>query len=115
MHDKVEKILNQALPKFGISPSIKGYHYICKAVKIVLDNPEITISFSKQVYPEMANTFNVSAMSIERSIRNAIHNGYIHCDMAFAHSIFQNTLHSYSDIPTNTLFIVTLAQWIKFQ
>lgn len=115
MHNSVEKKLSQALLKFGISPSIKGYHYISEAVRLVLNSQEITISFSKRLYPEIAALFNVTAMSVERSIRNAIHTGYVHCDVEFAHSVFQNTLHSYSDIPTNTIFIITLAQWIKYQ
>lgn len=115
MNNEVEKILVTALPRLGISPNIKGYHYICKAVEIFIDSHESRISFSKRLYPEIAGYFNVTSPSIERAIRNAIHNGYVHCDEEFARSIFRNTLQSKADIPTNTLFITTLVQWIRFQ
>lgn len=115
MCDTVEKTLTSILPRLGISPNIKGYHYICEAIQIFLDSPRITISFSKELYPEIATRYNVTALSIEHAIRNAIHVGYNHCNSEFADSIFQNTLQSKSDVPTNTLFITTLAQWIKFQ
>lgn len=115
MYNEVEKILGTALKKLGISPNIKGYHYICKAVQISMNRQKSRINFSKCLYPEIADCFNVTSPSIERAIRNAIHNGYVHCDRKFAYSIFRNTLQSSADIPTNTLFITSLVQWIQFQ
>lgn len=115
MYNEVEKILGTTLPRLGISPNIKGYHYICKAVQIFMDSQKSGISFSKKLYPEIADCFNVTSPSIERAIRSAIHNGYVHCDKQFAYSIFRNTLQSSADIPTNTLFITSLVQWIRLQ
>ncbi len=114
MSNIIKKTLAGILPKLGISPNIKGYHYICEAVQIFLDSQETTVSFSKEIYPKIATHYSVTSLSIERAIRNAIHVGYNRCDMAFAESIFQNTLQSKSDVPTNTLFITSIAQWIKF-
>jgi len=115
MHNTTEQIIISALLKLGISPNTKGYHYIFKAVEISLDSQGSTLNFSKQLYPIIADCFKVSSLSIERAIRTAIHTGYSHCDTNFAYIIFKNTLQSKYDIPTNTLFITALAQWIRLQ
>lgn len=115
MQKSTEQIIISALLKLGISPNIKGYHYIFKAITISLDTQNPTINFSRQLYPALADYFHASSGSVERAIRNAIRSGYAHCDETFADSIFHNTLQSKYDIPTNTLFITVLAQWIKLQ
>lgn len=105
-----EKIISQALLKLGVSPSTKGYRYLLKASEIY----DTSLNFSKSLYPQIAVSFNVSPLSVERAIRTAIHNGYAHCDAEFAYNVFGNTLQSKNDIPTNTLFISALAEWVKF-
>lgn len=105
----VEKNTAKALMKLGISPGRKGYYYILKALTIY----ESSLNFSKSIYPQIASYFNVSPISVERAIRTAIHNGYVHCDADFASDVFGNTLQSKNDIPTNTLFISALAEWIR--
>lgn len=112
MHNTIQ-ITSDILLKLGIAPRTKGYHYICKAVDIYLERPTVTLNFSKNLYPEVADYFDVASSSVERAIRNAIHTGYVHGDIEFAYSIFQNTLHSKADIPTNTLFISAVSEWIK--
>ncbi len=115
MHDTLEKTTSRALMKLGISPSTNGYHYLLKAINVCSKNKEISINFSKCLYPEIAGLFNKSSVSVERAIRNAIHNGYVHCDTEFANSVFGNTLQSKHDIPTNTLFVSALTEWVKQQ
>ncbi len=104
-----EPIISTALMKLGIPPSIKGYHYLLKASEIY----DTTLNFSKSIYPQIACSFNVTPLSVERAIRTAIHNGYVHRDVDFASDVFHNTLQSQNDIPTNTLFISALAEWAK--
>ena len=105
-----EKNISQALMKLGIPPSTKGYRYLLKASEMY----DTTMNFSKSIYPQIACFFNVTPLSVERAIRTAIHNGYVHRDVDFAGDVFQNTLQSSNDIPTNALFISALAEWVKF-
>ncbi|MCM1508305.1 MAG: sporulation initiation factor Spo0A C-terminal domain-containing protein [Ruminococcus flavefaciens] len=107
----IETITSQALLKLGITPCTKGYYYILKAL-IIYNNSE---NFSQSLYPEIACRFNISPLSVERAIRTTIHSGYMNCDTDFAFSIFGNSLQSENDIPTNTLFISALSEWIKNQ
>ncbi|MDE6666418.1 MAG: sporulation initiation factor Spo0A C-terminal domain-containing protein [Ruminococcus sp.] len=107
----VEKITAKALLKLGISPRTKGYHYLLKASELY----DASSNFTKSLYPQIAYCFNVTPSSVERAIRTAIHNGYTNCDSEFAFDVFGNTLQSKYDIPTNTLFIYALAEWIRLQ
>lgn len=104
-----EQTIPMALMKLGIPPSTKGYHYLLKASEIYNNR----LNLSKSIYPQIANDFNVTSLSVERAIRTAIHNGYIHRDTDFANDVFHNTLQSQNDIPTNLLFISTLSEWVR--
>lgn len=113
MHNTVEKTTSQALLKLGIAPNTNGYRYLLKAIDVCSENTGISISFSKMLYPEIAGLYNKSVLSVERAIRSAIHNGYVNRDVKFADSVFGNTLQGENDIPTNTLFVSALTEWIR--
>lgn len=115
MHNIVEKTTSQALIKLGIAPNTNGYRYLIRAIGVCSENTDMSISFSKVIYPEIAVFYNKSSLSVERAIRSAIHNGYSNRDVQFADSVFGNTLQGENDIPTNTLFVSALTEWIKRQ
>lgn len=110
-----EQIIFSALMKLGISPNIKGFHYITKAITISLNATTPKLNFSRQVYPVIADYFNVTSNSIERAIGNAIKIGYSRGDAEFADSLFSNTLKGKFDTPSNTLFIAVLTNWVRLQ
>ncbi|OPZ21625.1 MAG: Stage 0 sporulation protein A [Firmicutes bacterium ADurb.BinA205] len=113
MDNKLEKEIVKILFDLGISPSIKGYRYLVYAVYychcITLPN----ISFSKDIYPRIAEHFETTASSVERAIRHAINTGWCRHDHEASARIFGNTIYSDIDIPSNAVFISAVAEWIR--
>lgn len=62
--------IHDYLIESGIYPNLKGFRYIIKAVEIVKKNP--AISFTRELYPEIAKTFNATTSSVERGIRHIV-------------------------------------------
>lgn len=62
------------LNEIGLSNKYTGYYYLIKILDIVV-NGEIKVkSYSRQVYPSVALSFNTSVCTIERNIRSLIKN-----------------------------------------
>lgn len=62
------------LNDLGLSAKYTGYYYLVKILDIVI-NGEIKVkSYSRQVYPSVASSFNASVSTIERNIRSLIKN-----------------------------------------
>lgn len=68
----IDYYLGAILSGYGISEQSKGYQYLFEAVKIVIANPEMINTITKQLYPEIGQKFNCSALAVERSIRRVI-------------------------------------------
>lgn len=102
-----QKHVSQALIKLGISPSLKGYHYLMKALDLYSTNTSLC-----SVLQQIAVSCNVSQTSVERAIKNVIHNGFRYCDKDFANEVFGDTPNA---IPTNVQFIQALSNWANFQ
>lgn len=60
------------LLKCGIKPHLQGFIFINEAIKILMENKESKMLMIKKIYPEVAKRYNVTAMQVERNIRNAI-------------------------------------------
>ena len=68
--------LAELLSHFGISSKYKGYQYICKAVNLVITQPDLMNNITKQLYPKIGRDFNCSPLAVERSIRHVIETTY---------------------------------------
>lgn len=58
--------------RIGMPPHILGYQYICHAVALVVEEPEIINRITKELYPRVADHFTTTASKVERSIRHSI-------------------------------------------
>lgn len=56
----------------GISASIKGYHFIRKAVMMAVENQDVLVGITKGLYPDIAKQYKTTASKVERAIRHAI-------------------------------------------
>ena len=57
------------LKQIGISAHIQGYHYLKRAIRITVNNPEESQFITKSVYPAVAKEFKTTTSCIEKSIR----------------------------------------------
>lgn len=63
--------LRTFLIESGIYPNLRGFNYLIKAVEIV--KKKGLISMTKELYPMIAEEFNISASCVSRGIYNVIH------------------------------------------
>lgn len=61
----------------------------------------------------IAKEYNTTEASIERAVRHAIKTGWHRHNDDLAELIFMNTLQSTNDVPTNSVFIYTVSEWIR--
>lgn len=101
------------LKKFGVTPNYSGYIYLAEAITFITDNCKNVVCMSKSVYPLISKKFGVSAPSVERSIRTAIHKSWNKADETLKNEMFGSYASSISKIPTNSEFIYVLAEKLR--
>ena len=105
-------MLSDLIKQCGISPSLRGYHYLKSAIKLGLADRTIFISVTKTLYPAIADEFNVTPNQVERCIRHAIESGWLRGDINTHMKIFGYSISSDKGKPTNAEFIKTLVEYI---
>lgn len=96
--------------KLGLSPNLKGYGYLRKAIETSLRYPDTAISITKMIYPQVARTFHTTEACVERSIRHAIQVIWTKGDRDFYRQLFpDNAGHK----PTNSQFISLFTEYLK--
>lgn len=108
------KITN-LLHELGMPSHIKGYQYVRSAILMVYDNPGLIGGITKQLYPDLSVKFNTSTERVERAIRHAIQVSYDRGDIGLMEEIFGNSISIDKDKPTNSEFIVTIADKLRLE
>ena len=111
--NNVVAIIVKTLLNLGIAPNTKGYHYLREVIFMCVTSDEHITNFSKTLYAKLADKSQTSECSIERAVRHAIKSGWYRHNEELAEKIFMNTLQSTNDIPTNSVFISTVSEWIR--
>lgn len=105
----IEQSATDTLLCIGIMPNLKGYTYIRDAIIMFLDNKKNDTRITKYLYPEIAQKYNSTPGSIDRSMNHAIKSlwnsrKYIKINELFGVEVFKE-----NDYPTNARFIATIA------
>lgn len=106
---KVTNILHA----LGIPSNIKGYQYIRSAILKVYDNPGFIGGITKELYPDLSVKFNTSIQRVERAIRHAIEVSWDRGDIDLMDEIFGHSVDIDRSKPTNSEFIVTIADKLR--
>ena len=101
------------LHALGIPSHIKGYQYIRSAILMVYDNPSFIGGITKELYPDLSIKFNTSIQRVERSIRHAIEVSWLRGDIDLMEEIFGHSVDIDRAKPTNSEFIVTIADKLR--
>ena len=101
------------LHALGIPSHIKGYQYIRSAILMVYDNPSFIGGITKQLYPDLSIKFNTSTERVERAIRHAIEVSWNRGDIDLMEEIFGHSVDIDRAKPTNSEFIVTIADKLR--
>ena len=105
----VSKILHE----LGIPSHIKGYLYIRDAITLVYERPELIGGITKELYPLIGKNFDTSTSRVERAIRHAIEVSWNRGDWDLMEEIFGHSVDIDRAKPTNSEFIVTIADKLK--
>ena len=115
-HEQDLKIsLTKLLHELGVPSHIKGYQYIREGIILLYNNPSIIGGITKELYPEIAAKYNTSVSRVERAIRHAIEVSWNRGDLDLMEEIFGHSVDYDKAKPTNSEFIVTVADKLKLE
>ena len=111
--NNIQVSITKILHELGIPSHIKGYQYIREGIGIIFDKPETIGGITKELYPELASKFDTTVSRVERAIRHAIEISWNRADMNFMEELFGNSVDIDRSKPTNSEFIVTVADKLR--
>lgn len=107
--------ITNILHELGVPSHIKGYQYIRESIMIVYDRPEIVGGITKELYPEVAKKYDTTVSRVERAIRHAIEVSWNRGSWDLMEDIFGHSIDIDKAKPTNSEFIVTIADKLKLE
>ena len=70
--EQITRIAMRLLNQLGFPPHLKGYSYWLYALQIAYRDPEVLRRLTKELYPRIAEHFQVSTFSVESNLRTAL-------------------------------------------
>ncbi len=114
-YNNLQISITKVLHELGIPSHIKGYQYIREGISIVYSNPDRIGGITKELYPELAFKFDTTVSRVERAIRHAIEVSWNRGDWDLMEDIFGHSVDIDKAKPTNSEFIVTIADKLKLE
>lgn len=107
--------ITKLLHSLGIPSHIKGYTYIRDGVHLMYENPNLIGGITKELYPEIATKYETTSSRVERAIRHAIEVSWNRGDYDLMEEIFGHSVDYDRAKPTNSEFIVTVADKLRLE
>ncbi len=107
--------ITKTLHELGVPSHIKGYQYIREGITLVYKRPEMIGGITKELYPEIAEKFDSTVSRVERAIRHAIEVSWNRGNWDLMEDIFGHSVDIDKAKPTNSEFIVTIADKIRLE
>jgi two-component system response regulator (stage 0 sporulation protein A) len=111
----LEMLVTECIRDLGVPAHIKGYQYIRTAIIMVVNNMDLLSFVTKQLYPEIAKTYNTTASRVERAIRHSIEVAWSRGNQDTMNEIFGYSVNTGTGKPTNSEFIAMVADKIRLQ
>ncbi len=113
--NNLQKSITNTLHELGVPSHIKGYQYIREGITLVYDRPELVGGITKELYPEIAHKYNTTVSRVERAIRHAIEVSWNRGNWELMEEIFGHSVDIDKAKPTNSEFIVTVADKLRLE
>ena len=114
-HNNLQTSVTKILHELGVPSHIKGYQYIREGIILLYNNPDMIGGITKELYPEIANKFDTTVSRVERAIRHAIEVSWNRGDWDLMEDIFGHSVDIDKAKPTNSEFIVTVADKLRLE
>lgn len=112
-NSNLQVAISKMLHNLGIPSHIKGYQFLRDAVYLVFENPEMIGGITKELYPELASKYDTTVSRVERAIRHAVEVSWNRGDLKLMETIFGHSVDIDRAKPTNSEFIVTIADKLR--
>ena len=112
-HSNLQVSITKILHELGIPSHIKGYQYIREGIGIVFERPDTIGGITKELYPELASKYDTTVSRVEWAIRHAIEVSWNRGDWDLMEDIFGHSVDIDKAKPTNSEFIVTIADKLR--
>lgn len=109
----LNKKITNLLHDLGIPSNIKGYQYVKNAILMVYKDPNYIGNITNKLYPQISNKYKTTIQKVERAIRHAIEVAWLRGDIDLMEEIFGHSVDIDKSRPTNSEFIVTIADELK--
>lgn len=114
-HNNLQISITKILHELGIPSHIKGYQYIREGVSVLYEHPEIVGGITKELYPDIAGKYKTTTSRVERAIRHAIEVSWNRGNWDLMEEIFGHSVDIDKAKPTNSEFIVTVADKLRLE
>ena len=114
-HYNLQIAITNVLHELGVPSHIKGYSYIRQSITEVFFNPDVVGGITKELYPKIAEEFNTTVSRVERAIRHAIEVSWNRGNWDLMQEIFGYSVDIDKAKPTNSEFIVTVADKLRLE
>ena len=112
-HNNLQISITKTLHELGVPSHIKGYQYIRDGITLVYQKPDIVGGITKELYPEIAKKYDSTVSRVERAIRHAIEVSWNRGNWDLMEDIFGHSVDIDKAKPTNSEFIVTIADKLR--
>lgn len=112
---KNEEQVAKLLKLLGISPNLKGYHYIKVAIDMLQNDPTLIHRVTKELYPGIAEKCNSTVAKVERAIRHAVEVSFSSLCIDDIREYFGNCVRYNKDKLTNSEFLSIVAERLEFE
>ena len=107
--------ITKMMLELGMPVHLSGYHYLREAVRMSMEDMELVGSVTKLLYPEIAKVFHTESEKVERAIRSVIEVGWERGNADYYDVIFGYSRKHGSGRPTNSEFIVAMADLARME
>ena len=114
-NNNLEISVTKMLHGLGMPSHIKGYQYIRDGIVMIYNNPEIIGGITKELYPDVASKYNTTVSRVERAIRHAIEVSWNRGNWDLMEEVFGHSVDIDKAKPTNSEFIVTIADKLRLE
>ena len=114
-HSNLQISITKMLHELGMPSHIKGYQYIREGISMIYNDPNLIGGITKELYPELASKFDTTVSRVERAIRHAIEVSWNRGNWDYMEEIFGHSVDIDKAKPTNSEFIVTVADKLRLE
>ena len=114
-YNNLQVSITKILHELGVPSHIKGYQYIREGITVLYEHPEVIGGITKELYPDIAEKFDTTVSRVERAIRHAIEVSWNRGNWQLMEEIFGHSVDIDKAKPTNSEFIVTVADKLRLE